>query len=165
MADIPEPHPSMPNLRLRRAAATDVPAVHALVTAAYQHYVPRVGRKPGPMLVGYDAILPLPAHRVWVLEDGHTIVALLHIILKSDHVVVENLAVAPSHQGHKSGGWLMRLAEDEAQRGGVYEMRTYTHELMVENQAIYARLGYEETDRRVEDGFARVFLRKRLGRI
>jgi hypothetical protein len=44
-------------------------------------------------------------------------------------------------------------------------MGTFTHELMVENQAIYARLGYEETDRRVEDGFARVFLRKRLGRI
>ena len=61
-----------------------MPAVHALVTAAYQHYVPRVGRKPGPMLVGYDAILPLPAHRVWVLEDGHAIVALLHIIVKSD---------------------------------------------------------------------------------
>ena len=30
----------MPNLQLRRAAATDVPAVHALVTAAYQHYGP-----------------------------------------------------------------------------------------------------------------------------
>jgi hypothetical protein len=86
------------------------------------------------MLVDYDAILPLPAHRVWVLEDGRTIVALLHITVKSDHVVVENLAAAPSHRGRKIGGWLMRLAEDEAQRGGVYEMRTYTHQLMVENQ-------------------------------
>jgi hypothetical protein len=33
---------------------------------------------------------------------------------------------------------------------------------MLSNIALYARLGYVETDRRVEDGFARVFMAKRL---
>ena len=31
---------------------------------------------------------------------------------------------------------------------------------MVENIHLYRKLGYVETDRRVEDGFARVFFRK-----
>jgi hypothetical protein len=33
---------------------------------------------------------------------------------------------------------------------------------MTENLALYARLGYEEDERRREDGFARVFMSKRL---
>jgi hypothetical protein len=39
----------------------------------------------------------------------------------------------------------------------------YTNEAMVENRRLYARLGYAETGRRVEDGYRRVFFRKRLG--
>jgi len=35
-------------------------------------------------------------------------------------------------------------------------------ERMVENVAFYESLGYEETERRAERGFKRVFLRKRL---
>ena len=40
------------------------------------------------------------------------------------------------------------------------ELRLYTHELMVENIALYQRLGYREVERRQEDGFRRVFMRK-----
>lgn len=38
----------------------------------------------------------------------------------------------------------------------------YTNEKMVENLAIYPRLGYAETGRRHEDGFNRVYFEKRL---
>jgi hypothetical protein len=34
---------------------------------------------------------------------------------------------------------------------------------MTRNIALYARLGYAEVERRAEHGFARVFMRKRLG--
>ena len=34
---------------------------------------------------------------------------------------------------------------------------------MTENLELYPRLGYREVDRREEDGFSRVFFRKRLG--
>jgi hypothetical protein len=34
---------------------------------------------------------------------------------------------------------------------------------MIENQALYARLGFAETGRGEQAGFARVFMRKRLG--
>jgi hypothetical protein len=38
----------------------------------------------------------------------------------------------------------------------------YTNEAMVENLRLYRRLGFVETDRRVEDGYRRVFFRKSL---
>jgi hypothetical protein len=34
---------------IRIAILEDCPAVEAIVTAAYSHYVPRIGREPAPM--------------------------------------------------------------------------------------------------------------------
>jgi hypothetical protein len=39
----------------------------------------------------------------------------------------------------------------------------YTHERMVENQALYSRIGYVEYDRRLHGGARIVYLRKKLG--
>jgi hypothetical protein len=41
-------------------------------------------------------------------------------------------------------------------------MTLCTHEVMTENQAIYARLGYVEVDRRAEDGYRRIYMEKSL---
>ena len=41
-------------------------------------------------------------------------------------------------------------------------MALVTHEVMTENQAIYARLGYVEIDRRAEDGYRRIYMEKPL---
>ncbi len=40
----------MTDFTFRPAKESDVPAVEACVHAAYQHYIKRIGRKPGPML-------------------------------------------------------------------------------------------------------------------
>ncbi len=58
----------------------------------------------------------------------------------------------------------MRFAEEHAIAHQVNELRLYTHELMIENLSYYAKLGYEEVERRVEDGYSRIFMRKRLAR-
>ena len=42
------------------------------------------------------------------------------------------------------------------------ELRLYTNQLMTENLALYPALGYTETGRRAEDGFARVYFSKRI---
>ena len=47
-------------------------------------------------------------------------------------------------------------------RDGFAFIHLYTHEKMTENQAMYAKLGYVEFDRRTEHGFARVYMRKAL---
>jgi hypothetical protein len=47
-------------------------------------------------------------------------------------------------------------------RAGFDSIHLYTHEKMTENLALYARIGYIEYERRAENGFSRVFMRKRL---
>ena len=68
----------------------------------------------------------------------------------------------PRPPGLRVGPRLLAFAEAEALRRGYREIRLYTHETMVENQRLYASIGYEETGRGTEAGYDRVFMRKRL---
>jgi ribosomal protein S18 acetylase RimI-like enzyme len=70
--------------------------------------------------------------------------------------------VHPGVQGRGLGRALMSFAEQEAARCGLTRMALFTHETMTENQAIYARLGYAEVERRVEDGYRRIYMEKPL---
>jgi ribosomal protein S18 acetylase RimI-like enzyme len=56
----------------------------------------------------------------------------------------------------------MSFAEQEATRRGFTRMALVTHEVMTENQALYARLGYSEVERRAEDGYRRIYMEKSL---
>ena len=56
----------------------------------------------------------------------------------------------------------MAFAEGQAAAAGFAEVRLYTNEAMTENLCFYPSLGYDEAERVVEDGFARVYFRKRV---
>jgi len=70
--------------------------------------------------------------------------------------------VFPECQGRGYGRRLLEFAEECARTAGLPEVRLYTNVKMTENIALYERVGYEETDRAVVDGYRRVFMRKRL---
>ncbi len=54
----------------------------------------------------------------------------------------------------------MAFAEEHARTEGLAEVVLYTNERMTENLRFYPALGFTETGRGVQDGFARVFYRK-----
>ncbi|HTZ35302.1 MAG TPA: GNAT family N-acetyltransferase [Stellaceae bacterium] len=147
-------------LPIRVATPAEAPAVAALVERAYRHYVARIGRPPGPMLDDYADLASRGA--VWVIEDGASIAGVLVLLPRPDHLLLDNIAVAPERQKGGLGRKLLAFAEAEAVRRGYAEIRLYTHVKMVENQRLYAAIGYEETERRRDAGFMRVFMRKRL---
>src|SRR5258708_34464591 len=149
---------SDPNIR--PASAGDVAAITQIVDDAYRHYVPRMERTPGQMLQAYAATVSEDV--VWLIEGGNTVRGVSVLLPKPDHLLLENIAVDPAYHGTGLGRRLLVFAEAEAMRQGYRELRLYTHETMIENQRLYARIGYEETGRRTEVGFERVFLRKRL---
>ena len=128
---------------------------------AFGHYVERIGMRPVPMDADYDAAVA--GGHTWVADDGGRIVGLLILVPSDDHVLVENVAVEPGRQGEGIGRALLAFAEQRAAELGVSEMRLYTHVLMTENQALYARLGYREVERRTVEGRTGVFMSKRLG--
>jgi ribosomal protein S18 acetylase RimI-like enzyme len=147
--------------RLRLAAPADLTAIEALVARAYGGYVARIGKPPGPMLDDYAARIAENAVRV--LEDNGRIVGVLVLLPASDHLLLDNVAVDPAAQGRGYGRQLIAVAEAEASRLGLPEVRLYTHELMTENVALYTRLAYVETHRAEQAGYRRVFMRKPIG--
>ena len=147
-------------MSIRRATAAEAPAVAALVQRAYAPWIAAVGRRPAPMDDDYAA--RCAAGQTFVLERDGAPAAVLVLEDAPDHLWLDNIAVDPARQGQGLGRALLTFAEEEARRRNLPELRLLTHQRMLSNIALYARLGYVETDRRVEDGFARVFMAKRL---
>jgi len=145
---------------IRPAVPADVPAIAALVRDAYALYVPRIGRQPAPVTADHAGLVA--AGRTSVAEVDGAIAGVIVLIPADDHLLVENVAVAPAMQGRGLGGELMRHAERRAAELGIQELRLYTNALMTENLALYPALGYVETGRRTEDGFSRVYFSKFL---
>jgi GNAT superfamily N-acetyltransferase len=144
---------------IRRARPEDRAAVEAIVNAAYAIYVDRIGKPPGPMLDDYARLIA--DGMVSVLEDAdRAMAAVIVLVPKQDHLLLDNIAVRPDHQGQGLGRQLIAFAEGEARRLGYAELRLYTHQMMTENIALYARLGFVETGRGQEAGYDRVFMRK-----
>lgn len=149
---------------IRLATVADCDAVTACVDAAFALYVPRMGRKPMPMLNDYAAMIA--AGQVHVLEDEATdpgaMAGLIVLVVEPDHLLIDTVAVWPDRQGRGHGRRLLAFAEDEARRRGLSALRLYTNAAMTENLAMYPRLGYHETGRGEADSFNRVFFAKRL---
>ena len=128
--------------------------------AAYEVYVDRIGREPAPMTADYGRISR--SGHAWVAEHAGGIIGILVLEPAEDHLLLENVAVAPGAQGLGVGRRLLRLAEDKARAHGVGEVRLYTNEAMTENLGYYPRHGYRETHRATQEGFRRVFFTKVL---
>jgi len=125
---------------LRRAAAEDAAAVRALTRTAYAKWVPLIGREPKPMHADYDRAVA--EHRVDLALLGGELAGLIETIEQPDHLLIENVAVAPSFQGRGVGRRLMAHAEQLARELRRTELRLYTNARFAENVALYRRLGY-----------------------
>ena len=145
---------------LRPAEAADVATLRAIAAAAYEPYVPRIGRAPAPMSADYAEAVR--SRQAWVAVDDGEIAGLVVLVPQPGYLLLENVAVRPAAQGRGVGARLMALAESEGRRLELSEIRLYTNEAMTENLAYYRRLGYTETHRAEQEGFRRVYFRKRL---
>ena len=143
---------------MRQATAADLDTIHAVIQAAYAKYLSRMPKPPAPMLRDYTG--PIEQGAVWV--TGQPITGLISLTPAGDSLLIENIAVHPAEQGTGLGAELMRFAEQQAAQRKLRRLILYTHEVMTENQAIYAHLGYHEVDRRTEDGYRRIYMQKIL---
>jgi GNAT superfamily N-acetyltransferase len=129
-------------MTIRMATQDDVEQITRMVNAAYTTYLDRIEKPPAPMLADYAAL---------IASGG------VHVL-----ILGAEIAGVPAFQGQGLGRRLMAFAERYACEHELRELRLYTNEVMVENLAFYQRLGFEEVERRVDDGYHRVFMRKSL---
>ena len=145
---------------IRPAGSTDVEAVRAIVRDAYALYVPRIGREPAPVTADYAELVA--RGEVWVALGDGQICGVLVLRARPGALLLENVAVPPPLQGRGIGRALIQFAERQAVALGLPAVTLYTNAHMTENLRLYPALGYEEVERRTEDGFDRVYFRKNL---
>ncbi|MGE2722435.1 GNAT family N-acetyltransferase [Mycolicibacterium celeriflavum] len=148
------------DVELRRATHADAQAVGRVVRESFDKYVDRIGKPPAPMLADYAAVVA--DSRVWVLVARDRVVGALVNDIRDDHLLLDTVAVAPDAQGCGFGARLLARAEEDARELGLPQVRLYTHRLMTENQAFYARRGYVETGRGRKDGYDRIHYAKAI---
>ncbi|TMJ24363.1 MAG: GNAT family N-acetyltransferase [Alphaproteobacteria bacterium] len=148
------------SLELRRAGAADAAAVRTLTRAAYAKWVPLIGREPKPMQADYDRAVR--EHRIDLALLEGALAGLIETVEQPDHLLIENVAVAPSFQGRGLGRRLMAHAERLAEQQARAELRLYTNARFEENVALYRRLGYR-VDREEESALGvTVYMSKAL---
>ena len=150
--------------RIRTATAGDQTAIEAVVANAFSVYLPRMNKKPAPLLDEYAA--HIRAGRAFVLEEGQgegdgrgaTIRGCL-VLLPGEpgEMWLDVLAVGGSSQGRGYGRALVDFALRTAKEAGATRLRLYTNEVMREAQGFYERLGFTETHRAQDAGYRRVF--------
>jgi GNAT superfamily N-acetyltransferase len=127
-------------VELRRAVSADAPAIRELTRAAYAKWVPVIDREPKPMAADYTEAIR--EHLIDLFYVGEKLAALIETMPKSDHRLIENVAVSPALLGRGYGRALMAYAERLATSLGHAEPRLYTTKLFAENLQLYHKLGY-----------------------
>ncbi|PYH92529.1 acyl-CoA N-acyltransferase [Aspergillus ellipticus CBS 707.79] len=148
-----------PSLRL--ATPHDQQIIEQILRDAFSRYIVRMGRKPQPMLDDYSD--PIKDNKVYVVERDGTVQGTVMLATDHEAMHLEILAVAPSAQGSGLGRMLVEFVDDSARKAGYHTVKLHTNVTMVENIAMYSRVGYVETHRIEENGFNRVYMAKNLG--
>lgn len=145
---------------IRPATPDDLAAIRTCAEAAYARYVPLIGRRPAPMDADYAALVAQGFARVAEVEGA--VRGFVTFWPKGDHLYLDAVAVHPDAAGRGLGRALIGAAEAEGQARGLGEIRLYTNAAMAENLTLYPHLGYRQVDRRLDQGFDRVFFAKGL---
>jgi ribosomal protein S18 acetylase RimI-like enzyme len=132
---------------IRAARPGEAAALRVFVRAAYAKWVAVIGREPLPMTADYD--LAIRDHQIDIVVARREWVAVIEWMARPDHMFIENIAVAPEHQGRGWGRRLLARAESRALAMGLPEIRLQTNAAFASNVKLYAKLGYR-VDRREE---------------
>ena len=145
---------------MRRAQEADASAVRDLTRAAYAKWVPLIGREPMPMVADYDAAVR--NHLVDLFELEGKLAGMIEMILESDHLLIENIAVSPEFQGQGLGGKLMAYAEQVAAVSGFAIIKLYTNPQFIGNVPFYLAHGYCVDREEPFKGGTTVYMSKKL---
>lgn len=143
---------------IRKAAPEDRADIESIAQAAYACYLPRMDRKPHPMLADYGG--HIANDEAYVLEDGDAIQGYAILQEKGDGLVLDNVGVRPASQKKGFGAALVEFACQEAARRGFASISLYTNKVMTENIAWYRKLGFRILEERMQDGYERIFFVK-----
>ncbi|MFF4268496.1 GNAT family N-acetyltransferase [Streptomyces sp. NPDC001536] len=156
----PEPYDSPVAAALWRAYYTEV---------SDRYYLLHEGRRTDPAelereVTGADwSELTLPKGRLLVARYGGDPAGSAGVrLLDADTAELKRVFIREESRGRGGGPALVRAAEDTARELGAVRMVLDTRDDLTEARALYARLGYEETEPHNEDPYAEHWFTKTL---
>jgi len=142
-------------LAVRAAGESDVPAIVALVNAAFgveRRFVDRDR-------TNSDEIAAMRRRGTFLVVDGQVgaLLASMYLERRGDHAYLGMLSIDPAQQGRGHGRAMMTAAEDHARNWGCVALDIRILHLRTELPPFYRTLGFLETGRTdfVEDAFTR----------
>lgn len=145
---------------IRKATSKDAGAVATLTDAAYNKYIPLIGRKPQPMTVDYTKMVV--ENPIWLLLMEGKLVGILVLVNEPETLLIYSIAIQPEYQKQGLGRLLLAWAEQEALQAGYRTIRLYTNKKFVKNIRLYKSLGYKETGSEPYLGSTLVHMLKQL---
>ncbi|WP_170381313.1 GNAT family N-acetyltransferase [Ruegeria atlantica] len=133
----------MADIRFTDATQDDVKAVTDCIRAAYSKARETIDDLPD---VTGGLAQDIADHRVILALGNDELVGVIIFAQQGDVMKVINLAVSPAAQGQGVAGKLLSRAEIDARDAGCTHMELRTHRLMQDTRAIYAHLGWVETE-------------------
>lgn len=127
-------------MSLLPATPADAGAIRSLTREAYAKWIPVIGREPLPMTADYAEAVK--KHRIDLLYLNGELAALIEMIPRADHLLIENVAVSPAFQGKGLGRKLLTHAEQVALSLKLSVVKLYTNKLFTENLRFYQKFGY-----------------------
>ncbi len=148
------------NICIKQATLADLEAVQRCAREAYAKYLSRIGREPAPMIADFAS--QIEAQKVHIAVCDDSMLGYIVFYPKSNCIHLENVAVFPEHAGNGIGRKLIAFVEQTALAKQYAAVELYTNEAMFENLLMYPKMGYQEIERKTQDGFSRVFFKKML---
>ncbi|MGF1537586.1 MAG: GNAT family N-acetyltransferase [Elainellaceae cyanobacterium] len=145
---------------LRLAELAEAPEVKSFVCSLFESFIAKIGRVPRSMLADYAAVIL--RDRVWIVEEGEQLIAVLVLAQEANHYHIKTLAVRPDRQGKGLGRTLLRHAEVQSTESGYKEIWLHTNATMSCNVKLYSSVGYREMYREIYQGSESIYMRKEL---
>jgi predicted N-acetyltransferase YhbS len=161
-----EKHTHMNDIILREATDDDIPALVAVLKAAFEEYRGRLDPPSGAhaeTAAKVRAVLRT-AHAVLALA-GDQVVGCVFYTPVGDHVDLFRLAVLPAQRRRGIAGALIANVEARAHELGLARVQLGVRVALPGNRAYYERLGYRFVEARAHAGYAEptfVILEKNL---
>ena len=145
------------NGSVRTGQPSDTVALTRILHDAFSPYTAIIGRPPTPLSL--DVPAAIEAGEILVADDGGPL-GFSCAFARDGELYIDVIAVDPAAQGRGVGARLILALERAAQAAGHSALTLYTNALMHQALGVYHHLGFSEVDRRHEDGFDRVFMRR-----
>ena len=141
----------------RRAVAEDHEIIIAIAQKAYEKYIERMGKEPAPMrpVIQKEDV-------VFVCEDNKQVIAFAILVKINDQIILDNIAVDPSHQKKGIGNNFIKFIEQYLIKQKFDKYQLYTNEKMFENIDWYQKIDFKIFKKVTEKGYNRIYFEKEL---